>query len=160
MIRILSLVALIASSSLASVAQENNFSQHRIFAMSFVKSIDSTSAIEELAKHFNKSLNPDTLLKKLKHLKFEILKHKSTAQFYTMASKGSGSGFLVNVNLNDPETKTLFGDLRLHFTDETDFLIDKWVYIRWEDSRKEDSTDDLPNGQIPPPPPPPPPPRD
>ena len=152
--RILPIVALYISLSFTAVAQETIMDEHARFATLFVMSIDSATTLDDLLKHFDDSLNSDTLRIQLDLFKSEILKCKSRAKYYTMKAPGSGSKLVYNVNIHDPKTKTIFGNLRLVFKNNSDFLILDWKYFREEDRPGKENEEFIPSGRIPPPPPP------
>lgn len=148
--RILYLVILSTFFALTAFAQENNIDPYAEFSLNFIKSINTETKIADLVKNFDDSLKTDSLRIKLKIFKDEILKYKSRSEYYIV--KIDRPFMFYNINIHDPKSKTLFGDLRLVFRDNVDFLIDDWIYFIEQDKPKE-SGPKLKSTPLPPPPP-------
>lgn len=144
--------------TVSGFSQINSNEDYEEFCYSFISSTLSNKNIDELEKHFDDNLKSESLRENLEIFKSEIIKCDSRSEY--LLSIIDRPFLFYNINIYDPKTGSSFGNLRLVFKDQDDFLIDDWIYLI--DQNKLESIDseleELPpasfSNPLPPPPPP------
>ncbi|MFC2151473.1 hypothetical protein ACFLSE_03015 [Bacteroidota bacterium] len=117
--------------SFLSFTQDSKKDLYNEFCYNFISSIDENTTIEELEKNFNNSLQGDSLRIELEIFKKEILKYKSTSEYYIVKLNSPFNYY--NINIHNPKAKEIYGDLLLKFSNSSDFIIETWKYTPFED---------------------------
>lgn len=144
--------------ALSAYSQVNSVESYEEFCRNFILSIDETTEIDELETYFDERLQSATLRSKLEIFKSEIVKYKSRSEYYII--KVDNPLLFYNIHVYDPDTKESYGNLRLLFEDQSDYLIDDWIYLIEQkelesmDSNLEELSPIEYSNPLPPPPPP------
>jgi len=109
------------------------------FSVNFIKSINKKT-IQKLKENFNDSLQNDSLIGELERFKADMLMYSGKLEYHTVKIDKPYNYYVITIYNHD--LKEQFGELRLVFYDEKDFLIDDWVYFNKSEmlDTKKDTT--------------------
>jgi hypothetical protein len=122
-------------------------------ALKFAEQIVNSDDTVEVLNLLSDSLKSDSDIQEIAFVRGQFKDNRKRIQFYIVKIEAPTP--LYNINLHNPTTLEQFGDFRIHFKNEDDILIDEWLYLPEQDSRKLDGQIKLPENMPPPPPPPP-----
>lgn len=123
-------------------------------ALKFSKAVVNVTDSLGVLRLLNDSLVSESTFTEIEFVRGQLGNNSSRIQFYLV--KVDTQVHLYNINLHDPSTREQFGDFRVLFNNEEDFLIDKWKYFPSNESKKNEEEIIQPlNIPAPPPPPPP-----
>ncbi len=150
-------IYLLANNCLGQLLLKDEYAE---IGLKLLKYTTKETSIEELEKYFDPSLRTDSLRKELSIFKSEVIKYQDRAEHYLVKMNDTFPNMVYNINIHNPKKKEIFGDLRLMFKDNTDYLIDGWIYFPSRDEPKIDKSDfegiSPITKSVPPPPPSPP----
>lgn len=102
----------------------------------FSEDLNSDFELSKLKKYFANDLRTDSLLTILSSCRLELEKNRDRISYYITRFERTNL-FFYNISLDDPETKESFGQIRIMFKDNKDYLIDDWIYFREDNSEND-----------------------
>ena len=146
---IITLIILIGGFLQFGYSQKLKDDPYANICLKFSQDLNSDIKISELLKYFDDSQKTDSLKIKLIACRKDIKRHRDKVEYYITKFERPNLVF-YNINLNNPYEKLTFGDLRIVFKDQNDFLIDDWVYLKVTDISDNADDDELPAIPLPP----------
>jgi len=116
--------AFLMFSMLTSFSQEDKFAKQSV---AFANVLINDEPLDQIGELFNDSLNNDSLILKLTKLRAFLRPNRDRIKFFTVRLDNVLPYY--NINLHDPLTLEMFGDVRILFNNEDDVLIDKWMFF-------------------------------
>lgn len=102
----------------------------------FSEDLNSDFELSKLKNYFANDLRTDSLLTILSSCRLELEKNRDRISYYITRFERTNL-FFYNISLDDPETKESFGQIRIMFKDNKDYLIDDWIYFREDNSEND-----------------------